>query len=95
MAQIKMLKNETCQHLCTSNVPAEDGKFMNDRIREDYALNWLVDGLPAAEMKNDTKTGQVFYDMGFELGDDDDERFLILPALHNHYEIVMRFASTC
>ena len=88
-----MLQNATCQHLCTSKIPAEDGKFINDRIREDYALNWLVDGLPAAEMKRDTKSDQIFYDMGFELGNDDDEPFLLSPSLHNHYEIVMRFAS--
>jgi transmembrane 9 superfamily protein 2/4 len=48
-----MLKeNGTCKQLCEpSTVPAEDAKFINDRIYEDYALNWLVDGLPAAEMK--------------------------------------------
>lgn len=89
-----MLQNATCQQLCTSKIPAEDGKFINDRIREDYAINWLVDGLPAAEMKIDAKSDEIFYDMGFELGnDDDDERFIISPALHNHYEIVMQFAS--
>ena len=68
---------------------AEDAKFINDRIREDYALNWLVDGLPAAEMKQDLKTGDIFFDMGFNLGNDEGE-FLNRPALHNHYEIVFR-----
>ena len=48
--------NLTCQTLCRQQVPADDAKFINDRIREDYALNWLVDGLPAAEMKVDMKT---------------------------------------
>ena len=87
-----MLQNTTCRQLCTTKViPPEDGKFINDRIREDYALNWLVDGLPAAEMKLDTKSSQVFYDMGFELGNDDEERFSSMPALNNHLEIVMRF----
>jgi transmembrane 9 superfamily protein 2/4 len=57
-------------------------------------LHWLVDGLPAAEMKVDTKSNQVFYDMGFELGNDDEERFSA-PALNNHYEIVMRFVCLC
>jgi transmembrane 9 superfamily member 2/4 len=96
--QIKMLQNATCQTVCNNKIPAEDGKFINDRIREDYALNWLVDGLPAAEMKKDLKSDQVFYDMGFELGsdnDDDDQRSSLSPALHNHYEIVMRFADDC
>ncbi|KAF8588664.1 endosomal P24A protein [Ramaria rubella] len=88
---IKMLQNQTCERLCTTQIPAEDGKFINDRIREDYAMNWLVDGLPAAEMKVDTKSNQLFFDMGFELGNDDEERFPTTPALNNHYEIVLRY----
>lgn len=80
--------NGTCQMLCTAAIPGEDAKFINGRIREDYALNWLVDGLPAAEMKKDTKTGDLFFDMGFNLGNDDDD----IPYLNNHYEIVMRCA---
>lgn len=60
--------NNTCRTLCTvSDVTGEDARFINDRIREDYALNWLVDGLPAAEMKIDLKTGGIFFDMGFNL----------------------------
>ena len=81
-------ENGTCRTLCTQQVPPEDAKFINDRVREDYALNWLVDGLPAAEMKKDLKTGDIFYDMGFNLGDDDNET----PYLNNHYDIVLRFA---
>jgi len=89
-SQIQMLAdNGTCRSLCVSTVPAEDAKFINERIREDYALNWLIDGLPAAEMKIDMKSGDMFFDMGFNLGNDDDvnaER----PVLNNHYDIVLR-----
>ena len=81
--------NGTCKVLCTQTVPPEDAKFINDRIREDYAINWLVDGLPAAEMKEDKKTGELFFDMGFNLGYDEAE-FKEMPALHNHYDIVLR-----
>ncbi|KAI0266681.1 Nonaspanin TM9SF [Gloeopeniophorella convolvens] len=88
---IQMLEqNGTCRELCRATIPGEDAKFINDRIREDYALNWLVDGLPAAEMKVDVKTGDMFFDMGFNLGDDDganEER----PLLNNHYDIVLRY----
>jgi transmembrane 9 superfamily member 2/4 len=80
--------NATCQMLCTAEIPGEDAQFINERIREDYALNWLVDGLPAAEMKKDMKTGDLFFDMGFNLGNDDDD----IPYLNNHYEIVLRYA---
>ncbi|KAI0733184.1 endosomal P24A protein [Fomitopsis betulina] len=82
--------NGTCKVLCRTQVPMEDAKFINDRIKEDYALNWLVDGLPAAEAKVDVKTGDLFYDMGFNLGDDEGER-AETPALNNHYEIVLRY----
>ena len=52
-SQIEMLReNGTCRILCTTNVPPEDAKFINDRIKEDYALNWLIDGLPAADRKS-------------------------------------------
>lgn len=35
--------NDTCRTLCTVNdISGEDAKFINERIREDYALNWLA-----------------------------------------------------
>ncbi|KAH7914111.1 hypothetical protein BJ138DRAFT_1144427 [Hygrophoropsis aurantiaca] len=87
---IKMLQdNGTCKTLCTQpDITPEDAKFINDRIREDYAFNWLVDGLPAAESKKDQKTGDLFFDMGFNLGNDDNEE---TPFLYNHYEVVLRY----
>ncbi|TDL24197.1 Nonaspanin [Rickenella mellea] len=91
---IKMLQDVgTCRELCKATVPAEDGKFINERIREDYALNWLVDGLPAAEMKKDVKSGDIFFDMGFNLGNDEEEQFQVMPALNNHYDIVLQYHS--
>ncbi|OSD06791.1 Nonaspanin [Trametes coccinea BRFM310] len=90
---IKMLQdNGTCRSLCTETIPPDDAKFVNERIREDYAINWLVDGLPAAEMKVDQRTKEVFFDMGFNLGDDEGE-FAEMPALNNHYDIVLRYHS--
>ncbi|KAH8980221.1 Nonaspanin TM9SF [Lactarius hatsudake] len=90
---IQMLKdNATCKFLCMSTVPTEDAKFINDRILEDYALNWLVDGLPAATMMIETKSGELFFNMGFNLGRDvgpSEEH----PRLHNHYDIVLRYHS--
>lgn len=87
-----MHRNGTCQTLCQATVPAEDAKFINERIREDYALNWLVDGLPAAEMKVDSKTGDLFFDMGFNLGNDEGD-YAQTPALNNHYDIVLKLAA--
>ena len=93
-SQIHMLQNESCQVLCTQTITPDDAKFINSRIREDYAINWLVDGLPAAEMKGDKKTGEVFFDMGFNLGYDEGD-YEVMPALHNHYDIVLRSVPPC
>ncbi|KIM40104.1 hypothetical protein M413DRAFT_28631 [Hebeloma cylindrosporum] len=89
---IKMLQdNDTCRTLCLApDVTGEEAKFINDRIREDYAINWLIDGLPAAEMKVESKTKELFFDMGFNLGDNEGKH-QNLPALNNHYEIVLRY----
>lgn len=87
-----MLKdNGTCKTLCTvPDITSDEAKFINDRIREDYALNWLIDGLPAAEMKIDLRTKDIFYDMGFNLGNNEG-KLQNLPALNNHYEIVLKY----
>jgi transmembrane 9 superfamily protein 2/4 len=83
--------NNTCKLLClVSDVNGKEAKFINDRIREDYALNWLVDGLPAAEMKIDLRTNDTFFDMGFNLGNNEGVH-QNLPALNNHYEIVLKY----
>lgn len=88
-----MLKeNDVCRTLCVvPDVSGDEAKFINDRIHEDYAINWLIDGLPAAEMKVDTRDHELFFDMGFNLGDDEG-KFKNLPAFNNHYEIVLRSA---
>ena len=93
--QIKMLEgNDTCRTLCrVPDVTGEEAKVINDRIREDYAINWLIDGLPAAEMKVESKTKELFFDMGFNLGDNEGKH-QNLPALNNHYEIVLRSVSS-
>jgi len=75
--------NVSCQALCDVTVPPQDAKFINERIKEDYSLNWLVDGLPAAELKQDTSSGQIFYEIGFDLGR--------AGALNNHYDIVLKY----
>lgn len=33
-------------------------------IKDDYGYNWMIDGLPAAEMKQDLQTKEIFYDIG-------------------------------
>lgn len=84
--EINMLENVTCKSLCKAVVPADDARFINQLIKDDYGNNWMIDGLPAAEMKRDLQTGEVFYDIGgFALGtpvDSSDQ-----PCFNNHYDI--------
>ena len=87
--QLDMMFNATCKTLCHSHVPAADAKFINDRIREDYGMNFIIDGLPSSEMKQDLKTGEIFLDaQGFPLGKVEmDDRV----ALNNHYDIWVQY----
>ncbi|KAE8542332.1 hypothetical protein D1P53_001106 [Cryptococcus gattii VGV] len=88
--EIRMLENSTCQKLCQASVPKEDAAFINERIREDYGLNLIIDGLPSSEMRRDSKTGETFLDaQGFNLGDD--ELNPDKPALNNHYDIYIQY----
>ncbi|WWC73426.1 uncharacterized protein I206_107393 [Kwoniella pini CBS 10737] len=88
--EINMMENSTCKLLCQSSVPKEDSKFINDRIKEDYGLNFIIDGLPSSEMKRDLKTNEIFLDaQGFNLGDD--ETIPDKPALNNHYDIFIQY----
>ncbi|KAG8887234.1 hypothetical protein FRB98_000331 [Tulasnella sp. 332] len=90
---IRMRQNASCTILCKSSLSTEQATFMNERINEDQAINWLVDGLPASELKQDPKSGELFYDMGFNLGNDDDE-YAEKPLLNNHYDIRMEYHET-
>lgn len=88
--ELEMLKNKACVPVCTRQVKPEQAKFINERIRERYALNWMVDGLPVAERH--VVHGNVTLppaSVGFPLGRTLDPRghMLETPAVHNHYEL--------
>ncbi|KNZ63645.1 hypothetical protein VP01_1118g5 [Puccinia sorghi] len=87
--EIHMRKNETCKKLCDSTIPATDASFVNQAIQDRYALNWLIDGLPAAELKRDDGSGETFYSIGFSLGQVQEP----VPVLHNHYNIFLEPTS--
>ncbi|KAI8805604.1 hypothetical protein BJ742DRAFT_819421, partial [Cladochytrium replicatum] len=80
--ELKMKKDVDCQVLCEEAIPGDDAKFINERIREEYKFNWVVDGLPAAQMAQSQSTNETFYSIGFSLGEltQDDK-----PVLNNHY----------
>ncbi|KAJ3285291.1 hypothetical protein HK104_009567 [Borealophlyctis nickersoniae] len=84
---LKMKEDESCKVLCKQTFSAEDAKFVNDRIKEEYYLSWIVDGLPAARVAQDARTGESYYNVGVDLGSitEEDGR----PYLNNHWEIVI------
>ncbi|OAD69846.1 hypothetical protein PHYBLDRAFT_135502 [Phycomyces blakesleeanus NRRL 1555(-)] len=82
--QLSMAKNETCKLLChVKSIPKEDAAFINERIIDNYAVNMVVDGLPAAHENLDKNTGEIYYNIGFDLGYVDGKT----PSLNNHYDI--------
>lgn len=84
-----MLHNDTCHLLCqTEPIPKEDAQFINERIADDYAINWVIDGLPAAHENTDEHTGETYYNIGFSLGYVEGNG---VAALNNHYEITIYY----
>ncbi|KAG0094043.1 hypothetical protein BGZ93_007077 [Podila epicladia] len=87
--EIKMLEDSECKLLCKANIKAENAEFINNRIRENYAVNWLVDGLPVRHERlgRDGKTPVI--SLGFPLGEDGGAHKV--PRMHNHYDIRVEY----
>lgn len=87
--ELKMGINETCKAVCNEvTFDARGSKFTNRRIMQGYNINWLVDGLPAAQRNVETVTQSEFYSPGFALGIANDNG---VPNLNNHYDILIDF----
>lgn len=87
--ELKMGVNETCKTLCGAQTfTPEDARFVNQRIFMGYDINWLVDGLPAAQEVAEVNSNVPFYSAGFALGDvvNEDQ-----AQLNNHYEIYIDY----
>ncbi|KAG0348665.1 hypothetical protein BGZ54_004560, partial [Gamsiella multidivaricata] len=67
--KINMKQPKLCEKLCDTEVGTEQAKFINNRIRENYVVNWLIDGLPAGFVHSGTGRDQdkEFYSIGFPL----------------------------
>ncbi|EME42358.1 hypothetical protein DOTSEDRAFT_73247 [Dothistroma septosporum NZE10] len=86
--QLHMAKNETCKAVCNEvEFEPRGAKFVNRRIWQNYIMNWLVDGLPAAQAYLDPTSNTEYYQPGFLLGKVENEQ----PQLHNHYDIYIDY----
>ncbi|KAI0537092.1 Nonaspanin [Xylaria digitata] len=88
---LKMAQNETCIKLCSTQYNTESAHFVNQRIMKGFALNWLVDGLPAGQNLYDDLTGTNFYSPGFHLGEIPTSDPEASTFFNNHYEIVIEY----
>jgi transmembrane 9 superfamily member 2/4 len=78
-----MKESKNCSVLCDNvSVPPIDAKFINDAINDHYLINWIVDGLPAAQdFKDDFTT------IGFQLGAKRDDKAI----LFNHFDLTIDY----
>ncbi len=84
-----MAQNETCKALCdTKKFDARSAKFVNRKIWQGYDINWLVDGLPAAQLLQDPLTQEQFRSPGFPLGQFDKNGQTLL---NNHWDILIDY----
>lgn len=85
---LKMGVNETCVQLCEEKkFDQSSAHFVNRRIQQGFAMNWLVDGLPAGQLIEDEITQTRFYSQGFALGSSDQKDM----HLNNHYDIFIDY----
>jgi len=87
--ELHMGKNETCKAVCeTQTFDERASKFVNTRIEQAYNVNFLVDGLPAAQLRQDPLTKELFSSPGFPLGKIGDDRN---KQLYNHWDIIIDY----
>ncbi|KIX03436.1 uncharacterized protein Z518_06988 [Rhinocladiella mackenziei CBS 650.93] len=87
--ELRMGQNETCKVACEGRkFDDKAATFVNSRIEEAYSVNLLVDGLPAAELREDPLTHERFSSPGFPLGKVKEDGTKIL---HNHWDIIIDY----
>ncbi|KAJ6157955.1 hypothetical protein N7470_005547 [Penicillium chermesinum] len=87
--ELHMAQNQSCKAICKeATFDARSAIFTNRRISQGYNINWLVDGLPAAQLNRDSNTQTEFYSPGFALGYLDDGGRAIL---NNHFDILIDY----
>lgn len=86
--ELKMAVNQTCKSLCGPvEYQPEDATFVNLKILNGFDFNWLIDGLPAAQLVTESEYDDPFYSPGFDLGRADEAQ----TTLNNHYNIIIDY----
>ena len=87
--ELHMAQNESCKALCGEKTfDKRSARFVNKRIWQSYMLNWLVDGLPAAQTIEDPLTKELYPRPGFPLGTIEGNGH---AQLNNHYDIIVEY----
>jgi transmembrane 9 superfamily protein 2/4 len=88
-----MKLNQSCKMLCTKGGDKSDPTWSADdvatlvkRIGEDYYVNWMVDNLPAAEMRAGAG-GWAVYGRGIPIGFVDQN----LHVVYNHHKLYIKY----
>ncbi|KAF7539086.1 hypothetical protein G7054_g2463 [Neopestalotiopsis clavispora] len=89
--ELHMGQNETCKKLCSTSYDKSSAHFVNKRIVQGYAMNWLVDGLPAGQMLIEEVSQSTYYSPGFRLGVVESGASGTQPVFHNHYDINIQY----
>lgn len=89
--ELKMKVNESCKVLCNKKLGKKAKNLFRRRIDRDYAVNWIVDNLPAATkyVRTDGTTQEYVFMNGFPVGLLQNGRYYV----HNHVRITLSYHS--
>lgn len=95
--ELKMLEETECKILCSTTYEPPDASFVSRRVWQDYAYNWLIDGLPAGRRvalgdADSDKDEDYVYLPGVALGEIDYESQR--ANLNTHFRITIEYHET-
>lgn len=85
---IKFFQEETCRILCKSKLEKKHVETLNNAIIEEYHNNWIVDGLPAGSLLEESQVPTGF-PVGYKVGKDGKDGIF----LYNHVNILIDYHS--
>jgi transmembrane 9 superfamily protein 2/4 len=86
--EILMQQNESCKFLCKLPLQEKEKNVLRTYIDDEYLVNWIVDGLPAATRYIRKADGSEFmYMNGFPIGIQKDGMYYV----HNHVTLNLKY----